>query len=415
MIEVYRGIKKLYTFQGLAKKDGRCPQDSDLGMVEQGLLAVQKGVIVFAGSEKDFKKNQKKILGKNRFKTIDLNAQTVFPAFLECHTHLIFAGDRQNEFEMRNRGATYQEITRRGGGIASTVNATRAASGAQLVKLAQDRVDTLVQQGVACIEIKSGYGLSEKEEFKILKAAKKLKGPEIVPTYLGPHSRSPEFSSLEEYFSHLVQVTLPRLKKMRLADRVDIFVEEGFFSLDQGRRYIRAAQELGFQITGHVEQLSSTGAAREFSAGGAVSVDHLVHLSAEDQKTIARSNTTCVLLPTSDFYLKIPYPPARGLLNDGARVALSTDFNPGTSPTLDLSFLGVLARLEMKMTRAEVFSSLTYGAAAALSRANRYGSLEVGKGAHFVVSDAGLEDFFYQVGVHPVRATAISGRFFKKT
>jgi imidazolonepropionase len=408
-MQIFSGIKKLYTFSQAAKKSGRKITADDLTVIHDGVIVEKNGIIHWIGSAKDFAKS--KIKGKK----IDLKAEAVFPAFVECHTHLIFAGDRQNEFEMRNAGATYQEISASGGGIASTVRATRAASEKVLLNLAQGRVDELLRQGVTTIEVKSGYGLNEKEEIRLLKAIKKLKNARIVATYLGPHSKSPEQPDFANYMSDIVEKTLPQLKKLKLCNRVDIFVEKGFFDIEQAQSYIQKARELGFDLTVHAEQLSSLGAATLFAQNRAISADHLVHVTDADIERLAASETTCVLLPASDFYLKIAYPPARKMIEAGARVALSTDFNPGTSPTLDVSFIGVLARLEMKMSLPEVFSAWTIGASHALNRQNEVGSLEVGKACDFVVSDEDLSQFFYRIGHHPIRQTLINGKKIKKS
>ena len=215
--------------------------------------------------------------------------------------------------------------------------------------------------------------------------------------------------------SDIVETTLPQLKKLKLCHRVDIFVEKGFFNLEQAKSYIAKARQLGFDLTVHAEQLSSSGAATLFVQNKAMSADHLVHATDADIQVLAASETTCVLLPASDFYLKIAYPPARKMIEAGARVALSTDFNPGTSPTLDISFIGVLARLEMKMSGPEVFSAWTVGAAHALNRQNEVGSLEVGKACDFAVSDEDLSQFFYRIGHHPIRQTLINGKKIKKS
>ena len=395
-MRIFHGIETLLTLSGAAEKKGRRVNESDLGIIENAVLVEDKGCIRWIGSQSDFKSVQKHFA---KAKKINLKAKTVMPAFLECHTHLLFAGDRTNEFEMRNQGRSYQEITAAGGGIASTVKSTRAASDKELLSLASSRMFEFLAQGVSTIEIKSGYGLNEHEEIRLLKLIKKLKsvkkGLAVVATYLGPHSKSPEKADLAEYFHQIMESTLPLVAKQELAERVDIFVEKGFFSLEQGQAFATRATQLGFDITAHAEQLTRTGSASAFARQKAISVDHLVKIDKADVQVLAKSETTCVLLPASDFYLKIEYPPARDLIDSGARVSLSTDFNPGTSPTSDISFVGVLARLIMKMTLPEVIAAWTIGAAHALNRHDLQGSLEVGKKCDLIISGDSHTQFFY--------------------
>lgn len=409
-MRLFHRIENLISLKGAAVKKGRGITADDLSIVKDAIVIENKGRIEWVGSKSDFKAVQKKYA---KAKKISLNAKTVMPTFLECHTHSLFAGDRTNEFEMRNQGRTYQEITAAGGGIASTVKATRAMPEKELLKLTRSRLQEFLAQGVSSVEIKSGYGLNEKEEIRLLEIIAKLKtfkrGFEVVATYLGPHSKSPDHNDLDSYFKEILDSTLSKVAKKKLAERVDIFVENGFFTKAQSEQFLKRSVELGFAITAHAEQLSRTGAAASYAAQNAVSVDHLVHLNDADIVALAQSQTTCVLLPASDFYLKIDYPPARKLIENGACVSLSTDFNPGTSPTTDLSFVGVLARLHMKMSLPEVIAAWTIGAAYALNRQDGSGSLEVGKKCDFIVSDDEYAQFFYRVGYHPVRQVYLAG------
>jgi imidazolonepropionase len=344
---------------------------------------------------------------------VDLKGLTVIPGFVECHTHLLFAGNRAQEFEWRMQGQTYQEISAKGGGILSTVRETRKASVEELLRAGQVRVQNFMRQGVTTLEVKSGYGLDLDTEVKCLQAARLLKGPEIVVTYLGPHSRSPDFPDLNSYMDFMLNTVLPKIAKERLADRVDIYIEQGFYDLDLARTYFAKCRELGLAITAHVEQLSlfgGTDLALEFSPQ---SVDHVVFIDPKTIQRLGSCETTAVLLPASDFYLKMRYPPARDLLSAGARVALSTDFNPGTSPTQDLSLVGVLARVEMKMTLPEVLIGLTLNAAAALGRSSDLGALTPKKSCNFSVLNGSWRELFYSVGHHPVTEVYRNGQILK--
>jgi len=326
------------------------------------------------------------------------------PGFVESHTHLVFSGDRSHEFELRNQGVSYQEIAKKGGGIKSTMKSVRKSSPIELLKLAQKRVDSFTKQGVTTLEIKSGYALDKKNEVKMLKVIQSLVGPKIISTYLGAHAVPPEFDSSKKYLDFIKKEMLPLIKKQSLANRVDMFIEKGYFSKMEAKSYYELAEELGFQLAAHTEQLSRSGG-YEVLLGGAHSVDHMIELSKTDILKVAKSNLTSVLLPGADYYLKTPYPKARDLIDAGARVALATDFNPGSCPTQDISFIGNLARLEMKMKLHEVIAAYTIGGAHALGLQNEVGSLEAGKKADFVTFHDSWKSLFYQVGYHPIHQT----------
>lgn len=353
---------------------------------------------------------QSKIPKKLKFKKeIDLKKKKVLPAFVECHTHLVFAGSRADEFELRNNGVSYLEIAKKGGGILSTMKKTRQASARELLISAQKRVDQFIKQGVATIEVKSGYALDLKNEIKTLDVISKLKGAQIVPTFLGAHAKPPEFDSYGEYLEFLARMVLPVIKKKKLASRVDIFIEKNFFEVAEARKYLQVAQQLGFNVTIHANQLSLSGGAELALDLQAQSADHVIHLTDEAIKKFARSQTVAVLLPAADLYMKCPYPSARKLIDAGATVALATDFNPGSCPTQDLALVGLLARLEMKMTLPEVFKAYTINAAKALGLQHEVGSLAVGKKANFISTDAELTDFFYSAGQMPEHELFIAG------
>jgi imidazolonepropionase len=331
---------------------------------------------------------------------VDLKGQTVLPGFVECHTHTVFAGSRSAEFELRNQGVSYQEIAAKGGGILSTMKATRKISAVELQKNAQVKVDRFVQQGVTTLEIKSGYALDEKNELKCLQVAKSLKGPRIVTTFLGAHALPPEYKSYEEYLNFLVVKVLPQVKKKNLSNRVDIFVEKGFFNREVALPYLQKAKGMGFELVLHADQLSLSGGADLAVQLQALSADHLIQITDSEISKLAKSNVTGVLLPAADLYMKCAYPPARKLINAGARVALATDFNPGSSPTQDLSLVGLLARLEMKMTLPEVIAAYTYSAAAALNLQLEIGSIEPEKNADFVSINNHWNEIFYSIGIN---------------
>lgn len=409
-LKVFENIGELLTLEGASRKEGRRVTEADLSIIPDAVLVSRSGKIVWAGPAAKFSKDILAPFGGEReAEFIPLGGRTVTPGFVECHTHLVFAGDRSEEFEWRMQGQSYQDIAAKGGGILSTVRATRTASAPELQVLAQERVDRFVRQGVTTLEIKSGYGLNFETEKKILTVASQLKGPRIVRTYLGPHSRSPDHPDLQSYMERILAHDLPKMAREKLADRVDIYIENGFFDLALSQAFFAQAQELGLPISAHVEQLSDFGGTALALQYRPQSVDHVVYVSGETLQKLAQSETTAVLLPASDLYLKMRYPPARELLDQGARCALSTDFNPGTSPTQDLSLVGVLARVEMKMKLAEVLSAFTVGAAHALGLAGAVGSLTTGKASDFAVLDCSWRELFYAIGRHPVTDTYRAG------
>ncbi len=372
-------------------------------------VLVQNGVIWWVGLQSQVPRSARVK------KTVDLKNQLLFPSFIECHTHSVFAGSRSEEFEMRNNGVSYLEIAQKGGGILSTMRATRKATPAELLRLTQKRIDAFLRQGVSTVEVKSGYALDLKNEVKMLEVLKKIKGPRIVPTFLGAHAKPPEFETNADYLRYLARDVLPVIKKKNLAERVDIFVENKFFEEKESHEYLKTAQSLGFKTTLHANQLSlSAGVdlALQFSAQSA---DHVINLSDQHIKGLADSNTVAVLLPLADLYMKCAYPPARKLIDAGATVALSTDYNPGSCPSQDLALVGLLARLEMKMTLPEVFKAYTSGSAQALGIAHEEGSIEPGKYANFICTDADITDFFYSAGHTPEHQLFIRGNLVSKT
>ncbi|RYZ74641.1 MAG: imidazolonepropionase, partial [Proteobacteria bacterium] len=296
-LEVFRGIGQLVSLASAAKREGRHANDADLSSLENAALVAENGKIKWLGPEAKLPDSYR------RKKATDLKGKVVIPGLVEPHTHLIFAGNRSAEFEKRNQGVGYQQIAEAGGGILATVRATRAASEKQLGAIGQKRTDRFLKQGVTTIEVKSGYGLTLDEEMKMLRAAKSLKGARIVPTFLGAHAKPAEYESADSYIDYLVQTALPRIKKEKLATRVDVFIEKGYFSTEMAKRYLRAAEKLGLQGSIHADQMTLSGGARLAVELGAKSADHLVQLGAEEIEILAKSDVTCVLLPSADLYM----------------------------------------------------------------------------------------------------------------
>lgn len=389
-MKLFKNIKTLYSFDGFARKKGRKVTDEDFSRLDNAALVESKGKIEWVGKYKELPALYK----KKNLKVVDLKNKNIFPAFIDCHTHCVFGGDRKAEFERKIRGESYQDIAKSGGGILYTVKQTRKADLKSLIRTRDKVLNRFISQGVSTVEIKTGYGLDKKSEFKLLESIKAPSKIRIIPTFLGPHAVPPEFKNSSDYVRELLN-WLKEIKKKSLANRVDIFIEKGYFDSSIAEVFLKEAKTLGFLISVHAEQLSHSGGVEVALSMGANSVDHVVCINEVDIKNISRSETTAVLLPSSDFYLNIPYPPARKLIDQGARVALSTDFNPGSSPTQNIGFIGLLARLKMKMTLPEVFCALTVSAAYALGEELRLGSLSKNKFCDFFVTEMEEHDFFY--------------------
>lgn len=387
------------------EKKARYISQDDLSIRRNQAMLVYNGKIQWMGPEGKIPKS----LLKLKLKEIDLKRSTILPGWVESHTHTVFSGSRADEFELKIKGATYQKIALRGGGILSTVRNTRKASFAELIQLAQLRVNQFVRQGVTTLEIKSGYALDLKNEVKILKVISGLTGPNIFSTFLGAHAKPEEFKTHSEYLNYLGDVVLPQIKKKKLSNRVDIFIESGFFEPNMGLNYLKKAKSLGFQICVHADQLSLSGGAEVAISSQALSADHLICIKEKQIKMLAQSHLTAVLLPSADLYMKCPYPPARAMIDAGVRVALATDFNPGTSPSQELSLVGLLARLEMKMTLPEVIAAYTVGGALALGLDDR-GVLLPGKRADFIVLNNDWEELFYSIGAKNAQLVYCAGK-----
>ncbi len=403
---LFYNIGQLLTLRKCFKKQGRLINELDLDIISDAYLVVSKGKVIWIGNKSEFKKAKIMISKK-----IDLKGRNVLPAFVESHTHTVFAGDRADEFEMRQQGASYQEIAAAGGGIQSTMKKTRAISEKELIQETIEKINKFVRQGVGTLEIKTGYGLTFKEEFKLLKTIYKLRKTSpifIQPTFLGAHAVAPEYGSAKDALKQL-SVGWKELAKLNPKPIIDIFIDKGFFEPEESYEYLKSGKDLGFPIAVHANQLSEGKACEVAVKIGALSSGHLIKLSDSQISLLAKSEVTCSLLPTADLYLKCDYPPARKLLDQGARVALATDFNPGSSPTQDLALVGVLARLKMQMSLPEVISAYTVGGAYALGLETQKGHLDISMDADFIVTSKSWKELFYCAGDMFIEDMFVSG------
>lgn len=351
----------------------------DYGLIKDGALVVSDGRIRFVGPRADIPED---FTGK----THELGGGVLLPGFIDCHTHLVFGGDRSHEFEMRLGGATYEQLAAAGGGIQSTVAATRSCNLEELIELSRPRLAALMSEGVTTAEIKSGYGLRLEDERKMLKAARALgenTGIDVVTTFLGAHAMPREFDGrADTYIDHVVDEMLPVLAGEGLVDAVDAFCEKIAFSKAQVARVFDKALELGLPIKIHAEQLSHMGGAELAASRGALSADHLEYLHGHAIKVMAEAGTVAVLLPGAFYTLReTKYPPIHGLRKASVPMALATDLNPGSSPVASILAILNMACTIFLMTPQESVAGVTRNAAKALGLGDDRGTLEVGKRA----------------------------------
>ncbi|HSV63412.1 MAG TPA: imidazolonepropionase [Chthoniobacterales bacterium] len=347
---------------------------------------------------------------------IDANGKVVLPGFVDAHAHPVFAGDRVDEFEMRAQGATYEQIADSGGGIRSTVRKTRAASPEQLLAQAKKHAAWFLRAGTTTVEAKSGYGLTEDDELKMLRVIRRLNAEtplEFVPTFLGAHAVPDEFQSApEQYVSLVIHKMLPRVVEEQLAENCDVFCERGYFDIAEAEKILKAAQDHGLRLRMHVDQLTNSGGAFLAARLKAATADHLEQVNAAEIGALVEAGVQPVLLPGSVYSLgKTRYPPAREMIGAGLAIVLATDFNPGSSPTTSMPMVLSLAATQMKMTPGEALTAATINPAYSLNRGDQIGSLEPGKRANFALYDcADYREIAYYFGVSLTHSVYVSGK-----
>jgi imidazolonepropionase len=398
-----RGASQIVTGGGRAPRRGKAL--ADIGVLRDGAILLRDGVISAVGPVA----RVERLKESKAAEVLDLDGRVVLPGFVDSHTHLIHAASRAEEYELKIQGVGYEEIARKGGGILNSVGKLRAATSQELKARARLFLEYFAEYGTTTIEAKSGYGLDLTSELRILSLHKELDAEqplEIVSTFLGAHVVPAEYrvktNGTRNYLKLLEQELIPDVAENGLAEYCDVFCDRSAFSLAESRQVLAAGKEHGLRPRVHAEQLSNTGATRLGIQLGAASCDHLEYLKPADIRALAKSNTVATLLPGCDFHLGLKqYAPARNLIDAGAIVALATDFNPGTSPTLSMSMVLSLACTQLRMTPAEAIAAATINAAYSLGRHKKVGSIEAGKQADLAVFEvADYREIPYYFGVN---------------
>ncbi|MGR5160802.1 imidazolonepropionase [Vibrio owensii] len=397
-------------------------QEGEQGYLPSPLarVGIRSGKIVALSSATKGKDSAEteSILNPNHYEqTIDLQSKLLLPGLIDCHTHLVYAGNRANEFEMRLNGVPYEEIAKQGGGILSTVHATRAATEEQLIELALPRLDGLLASGVTSIEVKSGYGLTLDDEIKMLRAAKALEQErkvKINTTLLAAHALPPEFKDrADDYIQHICDDIIPLVVEEKLATSVDVFCESIGFNLAQTERVFEVAKKHGLHVKGHTEQLSDLGGTALTAQYNGLSADHIEYLDEIGVRALANSSTVATLLPGAFYFLReTQLPPIDLLRTHKVPMAIATDINPGTSPFADLTLMMNMACTLFRLTPQEALRGVTQNAAKALGYGESRGVIEVGYDADFSIWDIEHPaDLSYQVGAKRLVGRIVNGEY----
>ena len=405
---ILKNIGKLVTMQG--SSSFRVKEEMNkINIIENAYIAVKNGKILAIGVGDEFGN-----LCGDDTKIHDAEGLLVTPGLIDSHTHLIHGGSRENEFSMKLNGVPYIEILNNGGGILSTVKATKESSEEELYKKAKKSLDRMLEFGVTTVEEKSGYGLELNTEIKQLEVARVLDKNhpvDLVHTFLGAHAVPEEYKENHKaYIDILVDVMMRKIKDMGLAEFCDVFCEEGVFTIEESEYILQKAKEIGYKLKIHADEIESLGGAELAAKLGCVSADHLMAASDEGIKMMAENNVVANILPATSFNLNKNYADCRKMIDMGAIVSLSSDYNPGSCPSENLQLVMQLGCLHLKMTPNEVLTAVTINAAYAIDRADKIGSIEVGKNADFVVFDArNVEYLMYHFGINHTKKVYKNG------
>ncbi|KAB7706720.1 imidazolonepropionase, partial [Bacillus aerolatus] len=380
---------------------------SELGLIEDGSLWIEDGVIQAVGTTKEIEKRYADKV--KEAEVVNASGHLVTPGLVDPHTHVVFGGSRAREFEMRLEGATYMEIMNAGGGIHATTRMTRTATEEELIEQTMNRLDSLLAHGVTTVEGKSGYGMNLETELKQLRVMKTLQEKhaiDLVPTFMGAHAVPQDFKGREdEFVDHVINDMLPIVAEEKLAEFNDVFCEKGVFTPEQSERVLEAGKRYGLTPKIHADEIEPYGGAELAAKVGAISAEHLLKASDEGIQAMAKAGTIACLLPATALYLREAAAQGRKMIDAGVPVAISTDCNPGSSPTTSMPLVMNLACISMRLTPAEALTAATYNAACAVNRQDKVGSLEVGKQADIVLWDVkNYQELQYLFGVNHVKS-----------
>ncbi|MBP1969762.1 imidazolonepropionase [Virgibacillus natechei] len=402
---VITNIGQLLTMDKQGPVKGRAM--NDLNILENAAIGIKAGKIEWIGMADD-------AADLTSHQTIDAEGRLVTPGLVESHTHLVFGGSREKEMALKQQGVPYLDILKQGGGILATVNATKQTSYAALLKKALFHLDRMAMHGITTVEAKSGYGLdkdTELKQLKVAKAAGEAHPLDLVSTFLGAHAIPPEYKQDPEAFLDLMGELFAEIKEENLAEFVDIFTETAVFTVDQSRRYLQKAKDKGFGIKMHADEIDPLGGTELAVEMGAISGDHLAVTSDDGIKQLAASDTIGVILPGTSFYLgKDTYSRAREMVDAGAAIAISTDFNPGSSVTENLQLIMSIAALKLKLSAEEIWHAVTINAAHAIGRGSEAGTIAIGRRADVVIWDAPNYMYIpYHYGVNHAKTVMKNG------
>jgi len=378
--------------------------------IENAFLTIENGKISGFGSMAEFSPND--------YQTLDASGQCVMPAFVDSHSHLVYSGTRESEFNMRLQGASYEEIAAAGGGILNSASRVASTTQEEMMAQSMSRLERLVQYGTGTIEVKSGYGLDPENELKMLRTVKEMNAlgkATLIPTFLAAHAL-PGWAKAQglddaSYTKFMLDACLPTIQEEGLAQFIDGFIERDYFKLDALEHLIDASQTSGLPLKIHVNQFYDIGGIQMAVAAGALSVDHLEVMTPEATKALQGSNTIATLLPSCSYFLGIPYAPARELIENDTIVALATDYNPGSSPGGNMQLVCNMACAKMKMTPAEALNAATINGAAALNLSDKKGSITIGKEADLIITKPipSLNYLCYDFGTNHIQSTILGG------
>lgn len=383
---VIKNIAELIQTESTPKKWVAGADMKNISTIKDAFIEIENGIITRFGSMD----NWSGIDNWSNTEIIDAEGGMIFPTFCDSHTHLVFAASREEEFVDRIKGLSYQEIAKKGGGILNSAEKLQNATEDELFESALARLNEVIKMGTGAIEIKSGYGLTLESELKILRVIKRLKEASdvtIKATFLGAHALPKEFKDNKDgYMDLVIDEMLPKIAKENLADYVDIFCEKGYFTLEDTKRLLEAANKFGIKAKTHVNQFNAIGGVKASVDLGALSVDHLEEMNPEDFDVLLGSNCMPTILPSCSFFLGIPYSPARKMIAKGLPIALASDFNPGSSPSGNMNFVASLGCIKLKMTPEEVINASTINSAYAMGVEKELGSIAIGKKANLFIT-----------------------------